>query len=158
MLLQAYLQTLLFRLQKGTEELLLEAMGCLACFSCSTEHSAMSGWHNPVCHLLSRAHLPITPGLMFGPGVDDILEQTDKVRRDRETLRRCMPPPQAPGPRRTVTTQLHPSNGEVPLLLPHLVLNDDSKDGHSVQWSNNLSTVTTIGMCLGDPGDQGARG
>ena len=39
------------------------------------------------------ADLPLTPGVTFGPGVDEILRQTDQVRKDRETLKHFMPPP-----------------------------------------------------------------
>jgi hypothetical protein len=100
MLLQAYLQTLLPRLQEGTEELLQEAMEvsrllsllqrdvarangrAMAQVVTSQHHLCLAQSRLPAAVQSTFATLPITPGLMFGPWVDDFLEQTDKVRRD----------------------------------------------------------------------------
>ena len=107
---------LLSQLQGGTEELHREAMEVSRQLSLLQRDVApANGWAmlqvvTSRCHLwLAQSRLtpalqsifsthPLTPGLTFGPGVDDILEQTDKVCRYRETLRRFMPRPQAPGP------------------------------------------------------------
>lgn len=65
----------------------------------SRHHLWLAQSHLPAALQSTFATLPITPVLMYGPGVDDVLEQTNEVRRDRETLRRFMTPPQALGPR-----------------------------------------------------------
>lgn len=49
--------------------------------------------------------LPVTAGHIFGPGVDAILEQTTKLRKDRETLQTFMGPP---APRVSAQSQWQP--------------------------------------------------
>ena len=106
------------------------------------------------------ATLPITPGLTFGPEVNEILEQTDEVHRDRRppdgSCRLLRPPVQS---RRTVATHLHLNNGDggVPLLPYRLVLRNDSGEEHSVRWSNNLSTFHRHRDVPGQPRHSGRQ-
>ena len=61
-------------------------------------HLWLSQTKLPAAMQSTFSDLPLTPGITFGPGVDEILRQTDQVRKDRETLRHFMPPPQYSGP------------------------------------------------------------
>ena len=97
---KAYLQTLLPRQQEGTEELLQEAMEvsrllsllqrdvahankrAMAQVVTSQHHLWLAQSRLPAALQITFATLPITPGLTFRQGVDDILEWTDKGRRD----------------------------------------------------------------------------
>ena len=117
MLLHAYLQSLLPQVtgEEGplTQEVKLvselicqlqkdmaQANGkALAQVVTARRHLWLSQTKLPAAMQSTFADLPLTPGVTFGPGVDDILRQTDQVRKDRETLRHFMPPPQYPSPR-----------------------------------------------------------
>ena len=116
MLLHAYLQSLLPQVtgEEGplTQEVNLvsglirqlqgdmaQANGkALAQVVTTRRHLWLSQTNLPAAMQTTFADLPMTPGITFGPGVDEILRQTDQVRKDRETLRHFMPPPQFQGP------------------------------------------------------------
>ena len=108
MLLQSYLATLIPALAEGSEGLHQEALEvskllgmlqgelargngmAVASVVSSRRHLWLSQSKLPTPVQKTFLDLPYSPGLTFGPGVGTILEQTVKLRKDRETLQQFM--------------------------------------------------------------------
>lgn len=108
MLLSSYLARLIPTLPGGSQDLVDEAMEVSRLLGLLQTDLARANGQAVASVVSSRRHLwlsqsklplpvqktfmglPLTPGATFGPGVDAILQQTAKLRKDRETLQQFM--------------------------------------------------------------------